>query len=1011
MDYLKFSQQLPRLYENWGQESVAAKNGKFEQLLNQEQAKNTATANVMQLLNLAVDCMEPDEIYCQIGIHRTSLLGAILDHPDCMAYVVDKLSEGEEDKIEQLLESLQRFNLEEQVIFCDQAVEDFWLELREVGIENKIGVYFYHGCPDYRSTLLGLLLSSKFLANQSLIIVAHANSRTVQQATWDFMANNPECQVVLELFNSGKKSSGFGNGLQVLSWDVERSDRYSVATFQEHRQQPVIQGIQNLQNLEATLDRVYQEALICHQQQELDLATKKYQEYLLWRSNDANAWFNLGQVYYEAANYQEAIAALLKSLEIDAERGELHYLIGLCLVKLNHIDRAIAAYQQALELNPNLIDAYHHLGTLLEQKGQIYEAETIYQKAIASNPNHFGSYLNLGNLLLAQERVEEAIASYETALNLNPEHSDMSPFLRSVREDILHNLEIAQDIECHPEKYYLEFAKRFYQQRQYEKAIVKYRQFLEVSPGDAFVYEELSDCFDKLNQTEAAINTLQAGVNLHPTAATLHFSLITKLLYQGRTSEAIASAENASRQLPEDYTFTLMKNLIVPLLYHTPEEISFYHQRFQTGLQNLIEQTSLTSPEEKTQAFLGIGRFSNFYLAYQARNVVEEQRIYGNFLHKIMAANYPQWVEPLSMPPVRDKIRIGYVSNYLHSYSGTLWLTGWLRYSERQKFEIYCYYTGNYPDPVTQQFREYSHVFHHIPGDFAQICQQIIADKLHILVFPELGMDPPTLRLAALRLAPIQCTAWGHPVTSGIPTIDYFISSELMEPENAQEHYSETLIRLPNIGVAYPKPKDIPAITKTRTDFELPEDAVIYLCCQAPFKYLPQYDYIFPEIARRVPQAKFVFLRGELLKKRLNQAFAAVGLKACDYCLHRQIPARSDYLMLNLISDVFLDTFTWSGGNTSLEAIACNLPIVTCPGEFMRGRHADSFLKMIGVTETIAQTEAEYIDIAVKLGLDPQWRQHISEKMRDRQDLLFDDQTCVKALEAFYQEIVEQKAI
>jgi protein O-GlcNAc transferase len=381
----------------------------------------------MQLLNLAVDCMEPDEIYCQIGIHRTSLLGAILDHPDCMAYVVDKLSEGQEDKIEQLLESLQRFNLEEQVIFCDQAVEDFWLELREFGIENKIGVYFYHGLPDYRSTLLGLLLTSKFLANQSLIIVAHANSRTVQQATWDFMANNPECQVVLELFNSGKKSSGFGNGLQVLSWDVQRSDRYSVATFQEHRQQPVIQGIQNLQKVEETLDRVYQEALICHQQQQLDLATKKYQEYLLWRSTDANAWFNLGQVCYEAANYQEAIAALFKSLEIDAERGELHYLIGLCLVKMNHIDRAIAAYQQALELNPNLIDAYHHLGSLLEQKGQISEAKAIYQKAISSNPNHFGSYLNLGNLLLAQDRVEEAIASYQTALNLNPEHPDMPP--------------------------------------------------------------------------------------------------------------------------------------------------------------------------------------------------------------------------------------------------------------------------------------------------------------------------------------------------------------------------------------------------------------------------------------------------------------------------------------------------------------------------------------------------------------------------------------------------------
>ena len=90
------------------------------------------------------------------------------------------------------------------------------------------------------------------------------------------------------------------------------------------------------------------------------------------------------------------------------------------------------------------------------------------------------------------------------------------------------------------------------------------------------------------------------------------------------------------------------------------------------------------------------------------------------------------------------------------------------------------------------------------------------------------------------------------------------------------------------------------------------------------------------------------------------------------------IPERLDYLMINLLSDVYLDTFTWSGGNTTLEAIACNLPIVTCPGEFMRGRHSDSFLKMLGVTDTIAHNVAEYIEIAVKLGLNPVWRRDIS---------------------------------
>ncbi len=518
------------------------------------------------------------------------------------------------------------------------------------------------------------------------------------------------------------------------------------------------------------------------------------------------------------------------------------------------------------------------------------------------------------------------------------------------------------------------------------------------------------ECFQQLGLPDQVLHTLREAARVHPTESSFHFSLIVALQRSGQTQEAIACAEVASSLQPDNYTFTLFKHLLLPIVYDTQAEISFYRQQFIKGLKDLIQQTSLETPEEKKHKLAGISRLTNFYLPYQAHNDVELQRQYANLEHKIMAANYPQWVTPLSMPSLKEnnKIRIGYVSAYLHSYSGTLWLTGWLQYCDRQNFEIYCYYTGNTPDPITQQFQEYSDVFHHIPHNLEAVCQQILADQLHILVFPEIGMDAQTLQLASLRLAPVQCTAWGHPVTSGLPTIDYFLSSELMEPENAQEHYSEELIRLPNIGVSYPKPY-IPPRLKTRSDFQLSDDAVLYLCCQAPFKYLPQYDYIFAEIARRVPQAQFIFLRGTLLQPRLSRAFAQVGLKSEDYCAFLTIPERLDYLMINLLSDVYLDTLSWSGGNTSLEAIACNLPIVTCPGEFMRGRHSDSFLKLLGVTDTIAQDEADYIEIAVKLGLDPAWRGNITERINASQDHLFDDKACIAGLEAFYKQVVRER--
>ena len=556
-------------------------------------------------------------------------------------------------------------------------------------------------------------------------------------------------------------------------------------------------------------------------------------------------------------------------------------------------------------------------------------------------------------------------------------------------------------------QFFLSLGNKLFQEGRWQEAIAQYQKVLEIQTGDAELYWRLSECFKNSHHYEQAFSALQEGIRLHPSDGNLHFSLILSLQTSGRIQEAISCANIASTLLHNDYTFNILKNLLLPIIYETQDEINFYRQHFIQGLETLVQETSLETSEEQENALLGISRFTNFYLAHQGQNDINLQRQYGSLVHKIMSANYPNWVTPLSMPPLKDnhKIRIGYVSAYLHSYSGTLWLTGWLSNCDRESFEVYCYYTGNEPDTITQKFQNYSDVFYHIPHNLEATCKQITTDQLHILVFPEIGMNPQTLQMAALRLAPVQCVAWGHPVTPGLPTMDYFLSSELMEPENAQDHYSETLIRLPNIGVSYPKPS-IPPIVKTRADFQLGDEAVIYLCCQAPFKYLPQYDFIFPEIARRVPQAQFVFLRGGLLKTRLSHAFALAGLKSEDYCVFLTIPERLDYLMINLLSDIYLDTFSWSGGNTTLEAIACNLPIVTCPGEFMRGRHSYSFLKMIGVTETIAQNKAEYIEIAVKLGVDSGWRRNIAERINESHDRLYNDKACIVGLESFYKQVV-----
>ena len=109
---------------------------------------------------------------------------------------------------------------------------------------------------------------------------------------------------------------------------------------------------------------------------------------------------------------------------------------------------------------------------------------------------------------------------------------------------------------------------------------------------------------------------------------------------------------------------------------------------------------------------------------------------------------------------------------------------------------------------------------HHWQDEFDTLCHRIRNDRLHLLIFTDIGMAPETTMLAALRLAPAQCATWGHPTTSGLSTVDYFLSSEWMEPADAQQHYSERLVLFPGIGISVDKPAPPKALMPRRCEFE-----------------------------------------------------------------------------------------------------------------------------------------------------------------------------------------------
>lgn len=728
-------------------------------------------------------------------------------------------------------------------------------------------------------------------------------------------------------------------------------------------------------------------------------AEQKLTELLELERTSKAAWRALSEVYCAVGRYDDGLNALVQALKINPVEAIDHYRFGAALGQVANPQQAIRKYREALVFPSDTQNGSNMYGGHPSVDG-LFSMEAFYRRA-ASSEGGYESFLYLGNILLAQHKIAAAIEAYKAALRLR-------------RNDrvILTNIGTAYELGEDPIRASLYFGLGLFHRARYQDASAQIRRYLNACSGKPNVYVVLADCHLRLNELEQAAEVCREGISLYPTSAGLHSTLTRALQRMGKTEEAIAVAGEALKMLPHDLTLKQKFFLTLPIIYHDQKEVDFYRHRFAKNLDRLAGEVSLRTPEERENALKMLGSSTNFYLAYQGETDLNLQVKYGWLAHQIMAANYPEWSRPKPTPTMdhQSKIRVGYASDcfYHHSIANTT--LGWLRYADRRQFEIYCYYLGERSDYMTEQFRRHSCRFRHLT-DLPTVCKQIVADRLHVLIYPDIGMDPKTTQMAALRLAPVQCAGFGHSVTSGLPTIDYFLSSVLMEPEDGEEHYSERLIRLPNIGVCYEKP-DLPKVRKSRGNLGIPEDRVVFLCWQSLFKYLPRYDYLLAKIAGQVPSALFLFSGNNLstmkerLFNRLRRAFAEVGLdieKHCRFLPEQDYPS---YLSLYLVSDVFLDTLGWSGGNTTLEAIACGLPVVTCPSKYMRGRQSYAFLKMLGVTETIASDEAGYIAIAVRLGLDPEWRRTISEAMMRQHSQLFDDKTCVTALEDFYRRAV-----
>jgi predicted O-linked N-acetylglucosamine transferase (SPINDLY family) len=331
---------------------------------------------------------------------------------------------------------------------------------------------------------------------------------------------------------------------------------------------------------------------------------------------------------------------------------------------------------------------------------------------------------------------------------------------------------------------------------------------------------------------------------------------------------------------------------------------------------------------------------------------------------------------------------------------------GWVRLLDPDRFELQLFHVGFKQDAETQSARSRAARFEQGPKTLPEWIALIGSACPEVLLYPEIAMDMTTVKLAGLRLAPVQATSWGHPETSGLPTIDHYLSAQLFEPDGAEENYSERLVRMANLGCWYEE-RAVDPVSVDLESFGIERGASVFVCPGTPFKYAPQHDWVLPAIARRVPAARFLFFTYRIvelskkLHRRLQQAFERESLSFEQHVRFLPWLSRPQFYGLMQRADVYLDTIGFSGFNTALQAVECGLPVVTREGRFLRGRLASGILKRLGLGELIGATQAEYVALAERVALDSSYRTELRQRMAAARRVLYEDRAAIRDFEDF----------
>lgn len=519
----------------------------------------------------------------------------------------------------------------------------------------------------------------------------------------------------------------------------------------------------------------FQNGVQLHQAGNLQAAEIQYREALKLNPNSFESLHFLGILKAQIDECPAAIELFNKAIVINPQNEHVYLNRGLAQYKLGNIQSALEDFLMSKKIAPQYAEAYFNIGNAYQELRDFSQAVVNYDKAISYIPSYAEAFNNRGNALQELGQHQEALKSYQRAIEITPNYAEA----------------------------YFNCGTLFQVIKDFESAIKYFDRAIQLEPKSIEAYVNNGNNYDELNDINESLHYYEAALRIEPNS------------------------------LEARYAMALSR---IPKIYSSTQELVAARETFEAMLAELERWVKRTHIKDGQKV---VGTHQPFFLAYQDTDNKPLLSRYGSICAELMG-NLQSTIAIPRQHVENKKIKVGIASGYIHQHS--VWdaiIKGWVCHLDKDIFELHIFHLGEKSDDETELAKSLANSFtqgKYTIFDWASLIQ---GKELDCLIYPEIGMDRLTCQLASLRIAKVQAASWGHPETSGLPTLDYYLSAELFEDATSQDYYSEKLVCLPNLGCHY-QPYEIKSQVPDLVSLGIDSERPILLCPGTPYKYNPE---------------------------------------------------------------------------------------------------------------------------------------------------------------------------